>query len=222
MSTESSVGLNSGNAAVESRGGPFVVLAAVDASANAARVISSAAGLAQLVHGAELNLVYVVEDAPAVMGAVMAVSTQREALKGARQRLSTLAEGLQERRGLHTRVHLAVGTPWREIVELGSELSADLIVVGTHGREGLERILLGSVAQAVVRKASCPVLVVRPKTPHASDVPEIEPPCPDCVAVRRASAGAQVWCARHREHHPVAHTYSEVPESFAMGSMLIR
>ena len=61
-------------------------------------------------------------------------------------------------------MHVRMGAPSDEIVHLGAELNADLIVVGTHGRTGVKRLLLGSVAEAVVRKSGCPVLVVRPKS----------------------------------------------------------
>jgi len=52
--------------------------------------------------------------------------------------------------------------PAQEIVEYAGEIHADLIVVGTHGRSGMSRLLMGSVAEHVVRTAPCPVLVVRP------------------------------------------------------------
>lgn len=52
-------------------------------------------------------------------------------------------------------------TAWRGIVEAGSSLEADLIVMGSHGRSGLEKLVLGSVAQAVLSHTKLPVLVVR-------------------------------------------------------------
>lgn len=55
------------------------------------------------------------------------------------------------------------GAPFVEIVRYAREHDIDLIVLGTHGRTGLAHMLLGSVAEKVVRKASCPVLTVRPK-----------------------------------------------------------
>ncbi|HET7503507.1 MAG TPA: universal stress protein [Kofleriaceae bacterium] len=51
--------------------------------------------------------------------------------------------------------------PRDAILKAARELHADLIVIGTHGRRGLSRMLLGSVAEAVLRRASCPVLAVR-------------------------------------------------------------
>ena len=52
------------------------------------------------------------------------------------------------------------GDPTREVLRVAQEVHADLIVLGTHGRTGLSRLLMGSVAEQVVRYAECPVLVV--------------------------------------------------------------
>lgn len=59
---------------------------------------------------------------------------------------------------------LVIGDPAAEIVAVAEEVKADLIVLGTHGRTGLKRLLMGSVAEAVVRKATCPVITF--KEPH--------------------------------------------------------
>jgi nucleotide-binding universal stress UspA family protein len=56
---------------------------------------------------------------------------------------------------------LLEGEPARTIVDLAREAGADLIVLGSHGRTGLDRLLMGSVAEHVVRKAGCPVLTVK-------------------------------------------------------------
>ena len=57
--------------------------------------------------------------------------------------------------------HLLVGDPAEELTRFSTEQNADLIVLGTHGRTGFRRVLMGSVAEQVVRTATCPVLVVR-------------------------------------------------------------
>ena len=57
--------------------------------------------------------------------------------------------------------HLRAEIPAEEIVALATEVGADVIVVGTHGRRGVRRLVLGSVAESVVRLADCAVLVVR-------------------------------------------------------------
>ena len=63
--------------------------------------------------------------------------------------------------GLSVRVTMREGVPYQEIVALATDERADLIVIGTEGRGGLDRALLGSVADRVVRLAPCPVLTVR-------------------------------------------------------------
>jgi len=65
------------------------------------------------------------------------------------------------------RCDIREGTPANEILACAHEISSDLIVIGTHGRSGFERLVLGSVAEKVLRKAACPVLTV----PHCDAVP---------------------------------------------------
>ncbi|MCC6216610.1 MAG: universal stress protein [Polyangiaceae bacterium] len=116
--------------------------------------------------------------------------------------------------------HLRVGDAATELAQLAADLDADLVVVGTHGRRGLGRVVLGSVAERTVRLARCPVLVARAKDHyHESEhpAPSIEPPCPDCAEARRASAGDELWCARHKEHHATAHRYHYIDRSSSSG-----
>ena len=103
--------------------------------------------------------------------------------------------------------HIRLQEAAEEVAQLASDLEADLIVVGTHGRRGLRRILLGSTAEAVVRLASCPVLVVRPKGSPDLAVPELTPACPLCIEARRKSEGQELWCEQHKERHGRRHTY---------------
>src|SRR5438046_326022 len=69
--------------------------------------------------------------------------------------------------GVSTTTAVLPGVPANTIVEAARTERADLIVLGTHGRTGLERVLLGSVAERVVRNAPCAVLTVR-QTPDAT------------------------------------------------------
>lgn len=64
---------------------------------------------------------------------------------------------------------LVVGDPASEIVRLAEEENVDLIVMGTHGRTGLKRLLMGSVAEAVVRRATCPVFTFKEPHPETAD-----------------------------------------------------
>lgn len=102
--------------------------------------------------------------------------------------------------------YLSTEFPAVGISQLATDLEAEMIVVGTHGRQGFRRLLLGSVAEAVVRLANVPVLVVRPKQDDVP-VPQIQPPCPQCLEVRRASGGDQLWCEQHQAHHGPRHVY---------------
>jgi len=75
----------------------------------------------------------------------------------------TTAEAVEdaERAGVEAVGAVRVGLPHRTILDYAEEVDADLIVMGTHGRTGLERYLLGSVTEKVVRTADAPVLTVR-------------------------------------------------------------
>lgn len=63
------------------------------------------------------------------------------------------------------------GNPAEEIVRFAEDRHCSVIVMGTHGRTGLRRLLLGSIAELVVRRAPCPVLTVKP---HPAEVPAVE------------------------------------------------
>ena len=63
--------------------------------------------------------------------------------------------------GLEGGMALVHGVPFREIIEVAKAKQADLIIMGTHGRTGLEHLIIGSVAERVIRLAPCPVLVTR-------------------------------------------------------------
>ena len=108
----------------------------------------------------------------------------------------------------NVRAHQRLEVPSEEIAQLAVDVEADLVIVGTHSRRGLARMILGSVAEATVRLAPCPVLVMKPKT-APPEGPTIQPPCPRCLETRRASGGKEYWCEQHREHHGQRHTYHQ-------------
>ncbi len=93
--------------------------------------------------------------------------------------------------------HLTAGSAWKQILQTAIDVQADVVLVGTHGRSGLKRMLLGSCAESVVRKASCPVIVVRTKDYHSHVPPEIEPACGECLRAQLESGGEKLWCERH-------------------------
>lgn len=126
----------------------------------------------------------------------------RARVKAYREKHPELESGVLGRIVTHQRSYDPAG----EIAQVAADLEADLIVLGTHGRRGFARVMMGSVAEVTARLAPCPVLIVRPKA-LPEPVPAIVPPCPRCVETRRATAGAEFWCEQHRERHGQRHTY---------------
>jgi nucleotide-binding universal stress UspA family protein len=109
------------------------------------------------VFGGTLHLLHVIENS-----FLRAVVTDPHALEArARQHVAELLTD-DDRRRLHATADLDVSdTPAQAIVEYASKINVNLLVVGTHGRAAMEHLLAGSVAERVVRTASCPVLTVR-------------------------------------------------------------
>jgi universal stress protein A len=85
---------------------------------------------------------------------------QARARRDAERRLAAAVDRAEEA-GVRVQAKLIEGTPAEEILRVGRRWHPDLIVIGTHGRTGLGRIFMGSVAERVLQGASCPVLTVR-------------------------------------------------------------
>jgi nucleotide-binding universal stress UspA family protein len=197
----------------------YIAVVGLDFSELSNRALDHALEVASLNAG-EVHVVFVQEEN--ALDAVLPSSPQsakaaETALEQVRQRASErVAVVMAKRQRLFvTRVvaHIRHGSPATEIAQLAADLDADLVVVGSHGRHGVERLLLGSVADKVSRLARCPVWIVRPKNHVGGErVPEIEPPCPDCVARQEATQGKELWCARHSEHHVRPHRLTYVTD----------
>jgi nucleotide-binding universal stress UspA family protein len=112
----------------------------------------------------------------------------------------------EELAGISVVAHEASGDPWRVIVQMATELAADMVVLGTHGRQGLDRIMMGSVAEAVSRHCACSVLVVRRQT-HHRPFAELEPVCGVCVEARLQSQGKVLWCHDHGTRQDRRHAH---------------
>jgi nucleotide-binding universal stress UspA family protein len=115
--------------------------------------------------GASLHLVHVMEDLLAHAWAAevyvaSAPNLREEIERESRLRLETMLPE-PERERLQARVALLSGSPFIEIIRYAKANDIDLIVMGTHGRGPIAHMLLGSVAEKVVRKSPCPVLTVR-------------------------------------------------------------
>lgn len=131
-----------------------------DHSANAMRYGYSFATQYQ----SELHVLHVVQDVLPYMANVEMSMTPAVLLadmeRGAREQLDTVVPEAWQAQLQVTRA-LRRGSPFVEIIRYAKETDTDLIVMGTHGRSGIAHMLLGSVAEKVVRKAPCPVLTVR-------------------------------------------------------------
>ena len=135
------------------------ILVPTDGSDGMARVIDTASGLAAA-HGATLRFVYAVNTASF---ANLPLETSWESVGAMLREEGEEALAAAAGRAATDRVETALldGPPSNEILRDAEESGCDLIVMGTHGRGGLNRLLLGSVAERVVRSAEVPVMTVR-------------------------------------------------------------
>jgi nucleotide-binding universal stress UspA family protein len=140
------------------------ILAPSDFSAHAAQAVRYACALAER-FGARLHLLHVIPDiVPAGPDPMLTpvlppeYYTDMEA-----QSRATLDDLIEPSWGKATSVTSSVrwGNPVEEIVEEARTAGVDLLVIATHGRTGLSHVLLGSVAERIVREAPCPVLTIR-------------------------------------------------------------
>jgi nucleotide-binding universal stress UspA family protein len=140
------------------------ILAPTDFSELSKQGLKSALELAEA-FGAKLLLLYVVEPppypvegiVPSHLGATMLDDLERQATNDLAQMVSeTQASKMDVAR------RVVVGIPYRKIVDVAEEEKIDLIVMTTHGRTGLSHLVMGSVAEKIVRTAPCPVLTIRP------------------------------------------------------------
>jgi len=135
------------------------MLVPTDGSAGMAAVVEHAADLAAS-HGAEIHAVYVV-DTTRFTGLPMETGWEgiTETLREEGERALAAVERLVD--GCPVRTAMLEGAPSRQIVEYAHDHDVDLVVMGTHDRGGINRLLLGSVAERVVRTANVPVLTLR-------------------------------------------------------------
>jgi nucleotide-binding universal stress UspA family protein len=111
---------------------------------------------------AQIMVVYVIDDV--VLDQISTVTERGDAeqeLKQDGQRHINYVIGLAKKEGVKAASLLAKGRPFDQIVHLAKEQNMDLIVMGTYGLKGAERILIGSVAERVIEYSPCPVLVVK-------------------------------------------------------------
>ena len=138
---------------------PAKILLATDGSEAAEVAAQTAIELANET-GSELHVVCV-EEVPVTAGVYAAHGVPTPASEEDRELLDGQVRQIEGAGGKVAEAHLRQGRPAQEIIELSEEIGAGFIVVGNTGLGELERLVLGSVSETVVRNASCPVLVVR-------------------------------------------------------------
>jgi len=142
------------------------ILVPVDGSLTSAKALDEAIRLAQLT-GARLRLVHVVDELSYVNGFEPAMNYLNEIIPLMREAGEKLLAHERQKaldKGVDADSVLIVEGPGRicdHVAEQARRIKADLIVVGSHGRRGIGRVLLGSDAEQIVRHAPVPVLVVR-------------------------------------------------------------
>ncbi len=137
------------------------VLVPVDLSEQSPLVVDHATALADA-YGASIDLLHVVEEAtfPTAYGIDPLAPSQPDVQERAREALEALAADLGDV-DAPIDTHVLAGYAARDIVDFAADHAADLVVMATHGRTGLQRFLIGSVAEKVTRSASCPVFTVK-------------------------------------------------------------
>ncbi|MCP5145520.1 MAG: universal stress protein [Gammaproteobacteria bacterium] len=142
------------------------ILYPTDFSPSGNRALGIACELARR-FGAELHVMHVVQDIAAIAAygvteAYLPVEWRKEVKAQAEKSLLEVPDAAVGA-GVNVVRVVAEGAPYYEILNYAKEQGVDLIVMGTHGRTGLPHMLMGSVAERVVREAPCAVMTIRPQ-----------------------------------------------------------
>jgi nucleotide-binding universal stress UspA family protein len=107
-----------------------------------------------------LHVVHVLEPVSYALPPTTLLDYERERREEARDQLDQVAAAVAKRIGGGVRTHMLEGPPATQICRLAEQVRAHLVIVGSHGRTGLRRAVIGSVAERVARHAGRPVLIV--------------------------------------------------------------
>jgi nucleotide-binding universal stress UspA family protein len=147
---------------------PIQVVVAYDFSPSSEQALARAIEVAARAPQHVLHIVAAIDShAHIAGGGVFRHVTSEEADRVQRSIIESVTKafaGRETAAAIQFFVHARIGKPADEILGVASEVGADLIFIGSHGKTGVERLVLGSVSERVVREAKCPVLVARPKT----------------------------------------------------------
>jgi nucleotide-binding universal stress UspA family protein len=137
------------------------IMIPTDGSEHSVRAAEYGISIAKTV-GAQVLTFFVVDD---FVLDQMAKITEREAaereLKADGKGYVNYVVDMATKEGVSSSALIAEGRPFEQIVHFAKDLNVDLIVMGTYGRKGAEKVIIGSVAERVIEYASCPVLVIK-------------------------------------------------------------
>jgi nucleotide-binding universal stress UspA family protein len=123
-------------------------------------------------HGSRLIVVHVAGPVVTAYGDMIVT----EPIEATFKELKSKLLAIQGPDALLVEHRLEEGEPATQILEVARDCRCDLIVMGTHGRRGLNRLLMGSVAEQVMRKAPCPVVTVKTPFPEVCPAPAVPVP----------------------------------------------
>jgi nucleotide-binding universal stress UspA family protein len=136
------------------------VLVPVDFSENSKKILEAANYLSRMCE-ADLNVVFVVQSFDDYSGFFVphmpVAKFEEEMVQAAEQKMGKFLEGQK-----NIKSKVLVGDVAEEIIRHAEESNMDMIIMGTHGYKGLEKVMFGSVAEKVVRSSPCPVLTINP------------------------------------------------------------
>jgi nucleotide-binding universal stress UspA family protein len=153
---------------------PTKILLTTDGSSEAKLATRAAVDLGKQTNS-ELHVIHVLDFVPTALlypeaadpegvelpDPILVEDIERHAEQRGREMLDAEVERVRSAGGTVAQAHLKMGDAAREIVHLAEDLGAGLVVMGSRGRGGIRRTLMGSVSDSVVRHAHCPVLIVR-------------------------------------------------------------
>jgi len=153
---------------------PTKILLAIDGSSEAELATRTAVDLSKQTNS-ELHMIHVLDILPTALlypeatdpegvelpDPILVEDVERQTEQRGKEMLEAEVERVRSAGGTVAQAHLIMGDAAREIVHLAEDIEAGLVVMGSRGRRGISRALMGSVSDSVVRHAHCPVLVVR-------------------------------------------------------------
>jgi nucleotide-binding universal stress UspA family protein len=185
---------------------PYVILSALVFDETGDCALNEAVRLTVPSPNAKLHVVHVMPDLGEAQGdhtsAVRKEVERAPSLMEERVKIACAGTALE------VRGHIRHGDPVELILRTAAEIDADVLVIGSHRRHGVEKLILGSVAERILQGARCSVLTALPKNWQRTEQIQLDPPCPDCVRVRQEAGDPSLWCERHSRSRLRPHVYS--------------